>query len=262
MASTLAILIVDDHPGMCATLQDILENEGYEAHVALTGAEAIAQCQARRFDVILMDVLMPDLSGVEVYRRIKTLAPDTRVIMMSAYSVEDLKREALAAGAIAFLPKPLEVEVVLRLVQEVKSPPILLVMGDPDESAALAAALPSHQYRTYRVQTAEEALELAQQICFQIIFIDTRLPTMPGLDLYLALKDLTPTSVAIMLAETDPAFVAQAEEAVRRSAYAWMPKPLDLDRLLALLADLQRQRQSDRLDKPGDPYGAPPASPA
>ena len=88
MGSPLAILIVDDHPGMCATLQDILENEGYEAHVALTGAEAIAQCQARRFDVILMDVLMPDLCGVEVYRRIKTLAPDTRVIMMSAYSVK------------------------------------------------------------------------------------------------------------------------------------------------------------------------------
>ncbi len=126
---------------MCATLQDILENEGYEAHVALTGAEAIAQCQARRFDVILMDVLMPDLCGVEVYRRIKTLAPDTRVIMMSAYSVEDLKREALAAGAIAFLPKPLEVEVVLRLVQEVKSPPVLLVMGDPDESAATGGGL-------------------------------------------------------------------------------------------------------------------------
>ncbi len=45
-----------------------------------------------------------------------------------------------------------------------------------------------------------------------------------------------------MLVETDPAFAAQAEEAVRRSAYIWMTKPLDLDRLLVLLADLQRYR--------------------
>ena len=57
------------------------------------------------FDFIMMDVRMPDLNGVEPYRRIKTFAPDTRVIMMSAYALEELKREVLAEGAIAFLSR-------------------------------------------------------------------------------------------------------------------------------------------------------------
>ncbi len=82
--------------------------------------------------------------------------------------------------------------------------------------------------------------------------IDTRLATMNGLDLYLALKEITPTSVTIMLAETDPQFIEQAEEAVRRSAYTFLRKPLDIEHLLQLLDHIQRQLCSNMTDKPGD----------
>ena len=115
MSAAMIILIVDDHPGMCQTLQDILEAEGHTVHMACSGGEAIAQCQTQPFDLILLDVWMPDLNGVETYRRVKALAEGPHVIMMSAYSDEDLKREALAEGAIAFLQKPLEVDQVLSL---------------------------------------------------------------------------------------------------------------------------------------------------
>ncbi len=243
---------------MCQTLQDILETEGYTVFVANSGQEAIAICQRQHFDVIIMDVRMPDLNGVEAYRRIKTFAEDTRVIMMSAYSVEELKREALAEGAIAFLQKPLEVERVLRLIAETEQPPVLLVMPDAVERERLTTSLGQQPYRTYTVNTAEEALELARQIRFHIIMIDTRLATMNGLDLYLALKEITPTSVTIMLAETDPQFIEQAEEAVRRSAYTFLRKPLDLEYLLRLLEHIQRQLYSNMTDKPGDDDTASP----
>lgn len=203
---------------------------------------------------------MPDLNGVEAYRRIKTFAEDTRVIMMSAYSVEELKREALAEGAIAFLQKPLEVERVLSLIEETEQPPVLLVMPDAVERARLTTSLGQRPYRTYTVNTAEEALELARQIRFHIIMIDTRLATMNGLDLYLALKEVTPTSVTIMLAETDPQFIEQAEEAVRRSAYTFVRKPLDIEHLLQLLDHIQRQLYSNMTDKPGDDDAEPHAS--
>ncbi len=261
MPTIMAILIVDDHPGICQTLQDILETEGYAAYVAHSGQEAIVMCQTQHFDVILMDVRMPDLNGVEAYRRIKTFAETTRVIMMSAYSVEDLRREAIAEGAIAFLQKPLEVEQVLRLIEESEQPPILLVMPDAAERETLASSINQWPYRTYTVNTAEEALELARQIRFHIILIDTRLATMNGLDLYLALKEITPTSVAIMLAETDPEFIAQAEEAVRHSAYTFLQKPLDLEYLLRLLDQIQRQLQSNITDKPDAAATEPPANP-
>ncbi len=250
MNQTLSILIVDDHPAMCKTLKDILEDEGYTVTTASSGEAALQVCEQQTFDVILMDVRMPDLNGVEVYRRLKNCAVGSRVIMMSAYSVEDLKKEALKEGAIAFLQKPVDVEFVLKLIQGTEHPPVLLVMDDQHDREHLAAQLIEHQYRTYTVGTSEEALELAQQIRFHTIMIDTKLYTMSALELHLALKKITPTSVTILFAETDETFVKQAEEAVKRCAYTFLTKPLDLDKLFSILETIKQQRYSDCLEKP------------
>ncbi len=251
MNQTLSILIVDDHPAMCRTLQDILEDEGYMVTAVSSGKAAVRICQEQTFDVILMDVRMPDLNGVEAYRQLKNYAIGTRVIMMSAYSVEELKKEALKEGAIAFLQKPVDVEFVLKLIQGAEQPPVLLVMDDRRERESLAVRLTDHRYRTYTVGTAEDALELARQIRFHVILIDTQLHTMSALELYLALKEITPTSVTILFAETDETFVRQAEEAVKHCAYTFLTKPLDLDKLFSILETIQRQRYSDFLEKPG-----------
>jgi len=252
MTTPLSILIVDDHENMQSTLRDILEDEGYQVVTASSGVEAIEWCQQQKFDVILMDVRMPDLNGVEVFRRIKNLAEGARVIMMSAYSVEDLKREALKEGAIAFLQKPLDVEMVLKLIEQTEHPPVLIVMNNQQERDQVVTELKQHQYRVYTTNTAEEALELAKQIRFHVIMIDTGLTPMNGLELYLALKQITPTSVAIMLAETNRSFLQQAEEAVKQNAYTFLMKPLNLDKLMSILEAIQRQRNSHFIEKPGE----------
>ena len=250
MKQTLSILIVDDHPGMCDTLKDILEDEDYQVSTAESGQEAIDLCQDQTFDVILMDVRMPGLNGVEAFRRIKTFSEGTRVIMMSAYSVEELKREALKEGAVAFLQKPLDIEMLLKLIQQTEHPPVLIVMNDQQERETVADYLIQSQYRAYTTSTATEAIELARQIRFSIIMIDTNLTSTRGLDLYLTLKQITPTSATIMLAETDEHFLAQAAEAVRQNAYTFLKKPLDIDQLLSILEQLQRQQHSDLVEKP------------
>lgn len=250
MERALTILIVDDHESMRQTLKDILEDEGYQLFTARSGQEAIDLCQEQSFDVILMDVRMPDLNGVETFRRIKNFAEGTRVIMMSAYSVAELKRAALKEGVVAFLQKPLDVDKVLKLIQQSEHPPVLIVMHDQQERELVAAYLSQHHYRAYTTSTPTEAIELAQQIRFNIIMIDTNLTSASGLELYLALKQITPTSVTIMLAETDKNFLAQAVEAVRQNAYTFLEKPLDIDRLLSILEQLQRQQRSDLVEKP------------
>ena len=250
MKQGLSILIVDDHPGMRMTLKDILEAEEYSVEIVSSGKEAIDRCKQKNFDVILMDVRMPDLNGVEAYRQIKNFSEGTRVIMMSAYSMEDLKKTAIQEGAIAFLQKPLDIEKVLKIIHNAELPPVLLVMDDQGEREKLASALNAHKYRAYNCSSPEEALELARQIRFNLIMIDTRLHTMTGLELYLALKQITPTSVTIMLAETDENFLKQAEEAVKQNAYTFLKKPLDLDKLLMILDQIHRQQDSDFLEKP------------
>ena len=68
----------------------------------------MALCESQAFDIVLMDVRMPGIDGIEAFRLIRRHCIGVKVIMMSAYSIEDLKKQALDDGAIAFLPKPLD----------------------------------------------------------------------------------------------------------------------------------------------------------
>jgi CheY-like chemotaxis protein len=110
------ILVVDDERGMRLTLADILRDRGCRVETAETGEQAVRLCAGNEFDMVLMDVRMPGIDGTEALRRIRKRRSDARVIMMTAYALEHLEREALALGAIAFLRKPLDVDALLELI--------------------------------------------------------------------------------------------------------------------------------------------------
>ncbi len=110
------ILVVDDERGMRLTLADILRDRGCRVQTAETGEQAVRLCAGNEFDMVLMDVRMRGIDGTEAFRRIQRRRADVRVIMMSAYALEHLEREALEMGAIAFLRKPLDVDALLVLI--------------------------------------------------------------------------------------------------------------------------------------------------
>lgn len=254
MGKKLSVLIVDDHPGMCSTLKDILESEEHKVVTASSGKAAISICKNQRFDVILMDIRMPDLNGVETYLRIKNYTEGTRVFMMSAYSVDKLKEEALNEGAIAFLQKPLDIEKTLKLIQQSENPPVLIVMENQQERERIATQLSGRNYRAYSAGTAEEAVSLANQIRFNLIIIETNLTGKSGLELFVELKKILPSSATIMLSETDKISLGQAKEAVRLNAYTYLENPLDMDKLLTTLEELKRKQISDSTEKSGESY--------
>ena len=251
MDKVLNTLIVDDHVGMRTTLQDILEDEGYQVSSASSGDEAIEICQDMNFDIILMDVRMPGINGVDAFRKIKTISKDTRVIMMSAYSIDEMKLEALKEGAIAFLQKPLDISQVLKLIEEDDNTPVLVVMQDPKEREKIVNVLEDKTYRTHVTHSPDEAMDLAKQIHFKLILIETKLDPISGLELYLALKQISPDAVSIMLADTDELFIKQAKEAVQNNAYTFLKKPLKMDSLISILDRLKKQLNSNIIEKPG-----------
>ncbi len=103
---------------------------------------------------------------------------------------------------------------------------------------------------------------MVEQIKFDIIFIDVNLPVMNGLELYLAIKKITPTSVAVMMTDMREEFVRLAREAVRNTAYTIINKPIDLDTLFDLLRRIERQTVSNALRKPKlSPRSARPDDP-
>jgi len=109
----LRVLIVDDDEGIRETMDDILSLEGYEVDQAGSGIVAIYKCQRQAYDIILLDICMPEMNGLETLREIKKLDPDVRVIMITGFDVGDLARQALEEGAEALFRKPLDVATFL-----------------------------------------------------------------------------------------------------------------------------------------------------
>jgi DNA-binding NtrC family response regulator len=244
------VLIVDDEKNMRKTLADILQSEGYEVATAATGEEAIELCAKQGYDVVLLDVRMPGMGGVEAFRQIRRHQEGVRVILMSAYGVDELKQAALDEGAIAFLAKPLDVERVVKLIGEVRETAILVVEDDEKTAGALSKELRQQGYWVTVTNSPHDALELVEQIKFNLIFLDVDLPAMNGLELYLAIKEITPTAVAIIITGMEEEFEQIAQEAVRRNAYTIVRKPLDLDHVLGLLERTTGRRASGDFRKP------------
>ena len=85
------ILIVDDEQNMRITLADILQDEGYEVDVAASGDEALRWCAEQGYTVVLLDMRMPGMDGVETFRQIRRHQEAVRVILMSAYTYHSRK---------------------------------------------------------------------------------------------------------------------------------------------------------------------------
>lgn len=244
------ILIADDEPNLRLTLADILQDEGYEVDVTDCGENAVTLCEKNDYDVVLMDLRMPGINGVESFRQIRRHCESLRFIMMSAYGVDEVKREALEEGAIAFLEKPLNMDHVISLIENVRDTAILVVEQETELAIQVSDSLKKLGYRVTTTGSPHDALELVEQIRFDIILMDVHLPSMTGLDLYLAIKKLTPSSVTIMISGMEAEFERLAQEAVRRTAYTFLRKPLDIDKLILLLERLSSQRISNAIKKP------------
>jgi len=248
--SAKRILIVDDETHMRTTLSDILGDEGFEVDTAADGLTAVAMCARREYSVVLLDVRVPGIDGVETFRRLRRRQPGLRVVMMSAYGRDDLKQIALEEGAAAFLSKPLDIENVIDLIQDVHDAALLVVSADADIRHSVRAALRPQGYRVTASSSPYDALDLAAQIHFDIILIDVLLPEMNGLQLYLALRKLAPGAVVVMLSSSGTESEQLAREAIRNTAYSLLYKPLDLAQLGGLLSRITRQRVSHAIKKP------------
>ncbi|OGK89187.1 MAG: hypothetical protein A2X52_11090 [Candidatus Rokubacteria bacterium GWC2_70_16] len=119
-AGSLRCLVVDDEPEVAEVLGDVLASAGHMAVVVGGGAQAIERFQAERFDVVFTDLAMPGLSGWEVARRIKGLAPGVPVFLVTGFGVEVSAAEMKASGVEAVLPKPLRIQDILANLAQVK----------------------------------------------------------------------------------------------------------------------------------------------
>lgn len=102
----LSILVLDDEPIVGKRLQPALEKQGYAVEVFEDGLSALARLAERRFDIVVTDVRMDDVDGIQVLEAVQALSRRTKVILITGYATVELAREALAKGAYDFIAKP------------------------------------------------------------------------------------------------------------------------------------------------------------
>ncbi len=114
-----SVLIVDDEKNILLTLSQSLEVLQLETDTATNGEEALAKLRGREFGLILLDIRMPGMDGMEVLRQVREIRPDIRIIMITAYGTIELAVEAMKLGAIDFIQKPFSPEEIRELVSRV-----------------------------------------------------------------------------------------------------------------------------------------------
>lgn len=116
------ILVIDDQSDMGWIMSRIFHERGHKVMVSRSGKEGLKKFMDRKdFDLVFLDIKLPDLNGFDVLEQIKKTSPGTKVIIITAFGSPEARQEALVRGAFAFLDKPIQIAEMTRLADEVFS---------------------------------------------------------------------------------------------------------------------------------------------
>src|ERR1019366_1884153 len=108
-----SVLIVDDEPGIRESLTDVLEDEGYRVESVGSGEACLETLNTNKFDVVLLDIWLPGLDGIQVLEKIQALEAAPTVIMISGHGTIETAVRSTKLGAFDFIEKPLSIEKIL-----------------------------------------------------------------------------------------------------------------------------------------------------
>ena len=115
---SINILIVDDHEDSRDILGKVLKFKGYNVEGVGSGLEAISKLKQKFFNLVFLDIRLPDKSGLDVLKSIKEISEDTIVIMATASVPKEISVQAMEAGAYSYITKPLNLDQVLKVTKE------------------------------------------------------------------------------------------------------------------------------------------------
>ncbi len=236
------VMIVDDDLEFAGSAKDIFEGEGHEVMSAYDGPQAVEMVKQRKPDLLLMDIKMPGMDGVTAYSNIKAIYPDLHVILVTAYPEMDLISSALREGAFGCFEKPLDLERLLCVVDEVLSgnAKVLLIDDDREFCLSMMDALEEKGYKVSVAHHQDTAIEELRHSNFDLVLVDMKLGLADGWKAYCELRELRP-SVPVLAITGYPDDVGHlAQRITERENRPWMRKPLDLSAVFMLLEELRK----------------------
>jgi two-component system, NtrC family, response regulator HydG len=235
-----SILLVDDNADFVDSVKDVLEQEGYKVVTAADGKTALTILESAPFALVLMDIRMPGMNGVDCFLQMKSKYPDIRVILFTAYALNDLIRTAHENGVLAVMKKPLIMNDLLQAIEQShevtdSSGYVLVVEDDQAMSDNLAEVLSAEGYKVTVARDGIEAVIGSRARKVDILLVDMKLPKLNGLEVYRHIKAVQPHVAAIIMTGYARELKGLVDQALKENAFAFIAKPLDLTELLKLL---------------------------
>jgi len=231
----IKLLLVDDEKGLCEYLKDFFSPRGYNVLVSPNGQDAIEVVKKEKPELVLLDINMPGMDGLEVLRRVKKMSPQTKVIMVTISDDADTRQKAQNLGADEFIKKPfttdyLEDVVILKVNELTKSKePAKILIVDDEEGIreSLKKFLTSRfECETYEAANGQQALDLIRSNKFDLILLDIKMPGISGMDVIKEKKKLGYKPSIWVITRFDSQEVAQ--KVIDQGADDYIPKPFSL----------------------------------
>jgi two-component system, NtrC family, response regulator HydG len=240
------LLLVDDNADFLDSTKDVLEDAGYNVMTASNGEDALSLFIMKAFDVVLMDIKMPGINGVETFIKMKEKNPDVNVVLFTAYSMNELIQKALKEGVCDVLSKPLDMSRLLRLVGEVKTKGkrgcVLIVDDDMVLCDNLHDVLDQSGYNVTASFDGIQALREVENESFDILILDMKLPGKNGLDIYREIKKIQPHLQTIIITGYAEEYSDLIKQAINENAYICIKKPVEIKSLLGILKKISSEK--------------------
>jgi len=230
------ILVVDDNRDLLNTFSLILKRKGYIVDTAEDGILAIEKYKNNHFDLVLMDVVMPNMNGIDALHKMREINNRAKVILLTAYCEEDQLKKVVSEGAYRALYKPVNIARLMELIGEVTGDPsILVVDDDSDFRNSMAKMLEIQGYRVSTAGSGLEAIRLTKQRAFNIAFVDIKMCVMDGLTASIKIKENNPDILIVMMTGYRDEVKEIVEEASEKGVTRCLYKPFNVTDLKELV---------------------------
>jgi DNA-binding NtrC family response regulator len=238
-----SILVVDDEPDICRNLVDIFSDFGYRVEMAFDGPSALALVRKQRFDIALLDLMMPGMDGASLYAEIKKLNSGTVAIIITAYPGHPRAEAARDAGVWRLLPKPIDFPPLIGSIEEALGQPLVLVVDDDaDFCWSLWDVLREHGYRACIANDVAIATARIKDQNYSVVLLDMKLPDGDRSSVFQEVRRINPDTRVVVVTGFPVEMKLKLQQLQSERGQTVLGKPLDVLALLATLRDIAHAR--------------------
>ncbi len=232
----IKLLLVDDEKGICDILKDFFKIHGFNVYSAVNGKEALSLIKKQKPQIVILDVQMPDISGLEVLKEIKQIDKNIKVIMVTVLDDEGTKSTAKERGADDFITKPFttdylekvvakKIEELMKEKEQMEKPLILVVDDEEDVRERLGNIILRRIHcKVKKSASGEEALEELKKDKYDLVLLDIKMPGLSGIDVMREAVNFSPGTKFLAISGYDSKEIANG--ALEAGAIDFMHKPL------------------------------------